>query len=77
MRMHSVNIVHVLVGFVCLRLDYRISSIRRHGYYFFLLLVSVWLLFEGGYYARAVLICLENSSTSMTAKQDMYEQYTQ
>ena len=46
MRMHSVNIVHVLVGFVCLRLDYRISSIRRHGYYFFC------CLFLCGYYLR-------------------------
>ena len=56
MRMHSVNVVHVLVGFVCLRLDYRISSIRRHGYYFF------WYLFLCGYYL------LFRSQTSTTAR---------
>ena len=60
MRMHSVNIVHVLVGFVCLRLDYRISLVRRHGYYF-LLLVSVWLLFEGNYYFFGKLADINNS----------------
>ena len=29
---------------------YHISSIRHYGYYFFLLFILVWLLFEGGIY---------------------------
>ena len=30
--------------------SYRISSIRCHGYYLFLLFVALWVLFEGGVY---------------------------
>ena len=49
------------------KISYRISSVRCHGYYFFLLLIIVQLLFECSYYSRAAFISLENLQTSTTA----------
>ena len=43
---------------------YRISLIGHHGY---LLLVFVWLLFEGGYYSRAAFSSLGSLQTSTMA----------
>ena len=45
----------------CLQM-YRISSIKRRGYYYFAGRF-VWLLFEGGYYLRAAFISLESLET--------------
>ena len=41
--------------------NYRISSIRRCGYFFWVL-VFVWQLFEGGYYSRVAFFFFEKRS---------------